>query len=226
MKATWRAPPIGDLSGSFRGGEWEPLPQAPGGSLLLASEAASFSLRAARTSADAAVPVRFYRCVGGSGFVADRVVLHNSPDWAEPVLSVASPSGAGDGAAGGPPAGFLVALLAADEAANAPLLRLLSEARAVVDERCWGVSALQPSAMFTSSWRAGLSSEPEPPQPSHSDLVALEYGVEALPCLLLLAPDGQRCLAMASPLEAAAAGGVGAVLARPAVNSVSSHLPL
>ena len=45
---------------------------------------------------------------------------------------------------------------------------------------------------FDAAWSAGLSTTVEPPPPSHSDLVALQYEVGALPALLLLSPNGRH----------------------------------
>jgi hypothetical protein len=47
---------------------------------------------------------------------------------------------------------------------------------------------------FDATWSAGLSTTVEPPPPSHSDLVALQYDVAALPALLLLSPNGTHVI--------------------------------
>ena len=90
-------------------------------------------------------------------------------------LSVKVKSLGADSAGGGPPNGFLLCLLSAeDEVLNRQLLHEVAAARLEVEAQCWGCQILSPRAGFDSMWRAGISTLEEPPPPMHSDLVALQ----------------------------------------------------
>ena len=139
------------------------------------------------------LPTVFAAADKGGPTAADSAADGREDPMALPTLRVQVPTAAEDPEGGGPPGGFLVLLLSpTDASANARLLRDASLARSVVEERCWGVLVLRPRAGFDSSWSDGLATDHEPSPTTHSDLVALQYGVAELPALLLLSPDGKH----------------------------------
>ena len=179
----------------------------PRGSTVVATHGSSFTVSNRAKAAGGDPTLTFYAIADelageGGGFVADRPCMPGGGsdvgdlDTTLEALEVVVPTLATDARGGGPPSGFLVLLLSRnDDDLNSRLLRDASEARATIDERCWGLLVLQSSRdAYDAAWSAGLSTTVEPPPPSHSDLVALQYDIAALPAVLLLAPNGKHAV--------------------------------
>jgi hypothetical protein len=131
-----------------------------------------------------------------NGYIASTALV--VPSTGAPAVSIVKHAVKDDSAGGGPPGGFLVLFLSPEDAAtkaNGMVLSAVARARELVNERCWGVLVLRPSESWNATWSAGLSLDAEPPAPTHSDLATLEFGIEALPALLLLSPNGAQELA-------------------------------
>ena len=177
----------------------------PRGSTLVATHSSSFTVSNRAKAADGDPTLTFYAIADElagerGGFVADRPSTPGGGsdvgdlDTTCEALEVVVPTLASNATDGGPSSGFLVLLLSRnDDDLNGRLLRDASEAHATIEERCWGLLVLQSSrAAYDAAWSDGLSTTVEPPPPSHSDLVALQYDVAALPALLLLSPNGKH----------------------------------
>ena len=185
-------------SGEFVDGQFVEFASRPRGVSILGSVAATFTvgLKAKPTANDPTMT--FYSLADDERYVADCLTPFDDDmtqqmlQAQQRALTVATPTMDEDAARGGPPGGFLILLFGRDDALNARLLRDASQARVTIEERCWGLLVLQPSEGYESSWSAGLSTQSEPPPPSHSDLVALQYEIAALPALLLLSPNGKH----------------------------------
>ncbi|KAL1511549.1 hypothetical protein AB1Y20_006343 [Prymnesium parvum] len=149
---------------------------------LEVTKVADFSYGAGQMKAEGDPILSVYELADGGGFIDDfDRTVRGGRGRRTPSLRVVDRTG---------PRGVLLAFLAEEEEANAPLLRALAEAREEVERVCWGVIFHQPDKL------AGFThavAEREPPlTPSHSDLLALDCAVEPstdLPALVLRTAD-------------------------------------